>query len=48
MFEEPYALMRARTGLWERGAGNSPSPPGQAQIFGVSFSGGLSVKLPKN
>ena len=35
-FEEPYALMRARTGLWERGAGNSPSPP--SQVGQVQFS----------
>jgi hypothetical protein len=27
--EEPYALMRARTGLWEPWAGNCPGPPGQ-------------------
>jgi len=27
--EEPYALMRARTGLWEPGAGNRPGSPGQ-------------------
>jgi hypothetical protein len=26
--EEPYALMRARTGLWEPWAGNCPGPPG--------------------
>ncbi|MFT7630270.1 MAG: hypothetical protein ACI87E_001276, partial [Mariniblastus sp.] len=26
--EEPYALMCARTGLWELGAGNRPRPPG--------------------
>ena len=27
--EEPYALMRARTGLWEPWAGNCPGPPGR-------------------
>ena len=27
LFEEPYALMCARTGLWELGAGNRPGPP---------------------
>ena len=27
--EEPYALMRARTGLWEPWVGNDPGPPGQ-------------------
>ena len=26
--EEPYALMRARTGLWEPWVGNDPGPPG--------------------
>ena len=26
--EEPYALMRARTGRWEPWAGNCPGPPG--------------------
>ena len=26
--EEPYALMRARTDLWEPGAGNRPGSPG--------------------
>ncbi len=28
LVEEPYALMRARTGLWEPQAGNGPGPPG--------------------
>ena len=27
--EEPYALMRARTGLWEPRVGNDPGPPGR-------------------
>jgi hypothetical protein len=26
--EEPYALMRARTDLWEPWVGNCPGPPG--------------------
>ena len=26
--EEPYALMWARTGLWEPWVGNDPRPPG--------------------
>ena len=26
--EEPYALMRARTGLWGPWVGNDPGPPG--------------------
>ena len=29
MFEEPYALMCARTDLWELGEGVLPGPPGQ-------------------
>ena len=29
--EEPYALMWARTGLWEPRVGNDPGPPGLRQ-----------------
>jgi hypothetical protein len=32
--EEPYALMRARTGLWEPWAGNCPGPPGLTAASG--------------
>ena len=28
LLEEPYALMRASTDLWEPWAGNRPGPPG--------------------
>ena len=30
--------MRARTGLWERGAGNGPSPPGQVPNFSTAVN----------
>jgi hypothetical protein len=31
MFEEPYALMRARTDLWEPRGSNLPGPPGRGK-----------------
>jgi hypothetical protein len=39
--EEPYALMWARTGLWEPWVGNDPRPPGPSarrEIAAVIFS----------
>jgi hypothetical protein len=37
MFEEPYALMRARTDLWEPRGSNLPGPPGQPEaVLGYS------------
>lgn len=33
MTEEPYALVRASTGLWEPWAGNRPGPPGPIQVM---------------
>ena len=32
LVEEPYALMRARTGLWEPWVGNYPGPPCRAVL----------------
>jgi hypothetical protein len=32
MTEEPYALVRARTGLWEPWVGNRPGPPGPRRV----------------
>jgi hypothetical protein len=35
--EEPYALMWARTGLWEPWVGNDPRPPGPQSPRKLSF-----------
>ena len=32
--EEPYAVMPARTGLWEPRDGNDPGPPGPERASG--------------
>jgi hypothetical protein len=32
LVEEPYALMRARTDLWEPWVGNDPGPPGPSAL----------------
>jgi hypothetical protein len=32
MTEEPYALVQARTGLWEPWAGKRPGPPGPERL----------------
>jgi hypothetical protein len=39
MTEEPYALVRASTGLWEPWAGNRPGPPGPTHLK-TAYSGG--------
>jgi hypothetical protein len=42
--EEPYALMRARTGLWEPWAGNCPGPPGHDSCFRKRVSRGWVIE----
>jgi hypothetical protein len=32
LVEEPYALVRARTGLWEPWVGYDPGPPGPTRV----------------
>jgi group II intron reverse transcriptase/maturase len=44
MFEEPYALMRARTDLWEPRGSNLPRPPGRVLKL-ISVILGKSVML---
>ena len=41
--EEPYALMRARTGPWEPRVGNDPRPPGPTR----ATSRGVGPTTPK-
>ena len=35
--DEPYALMWARTGLWEPWVSNHPGPPGPTQVSKTCF-----------
>ena len=43
--EEPYALMRARTGLREPWAGNCPGPPGLSMGSGVAGGRGQGARF---
>jgi hypothetical protein len=43
--DEPYALMRARTGLWEPWVGNCPGPPGHDISTGKRRRGAFETDL---
>jgi hypothetical protein len=39
LVEEPYALVRARTGLWEPRADDGPRPPGHLRLLNSMLRG---------
>jgi hypothetical protein len=48
LVEEPYALVRASTGLWEPRAGDGPRPPGAEASWRISEAADSARGLGQN